>query len=312
MRLRFCALSALWHTVAMSWLRSWRQDPVSARLAAPTDRAVVAALLADTWRRHGGQALDDQAALLQSGLSAVAFTGATAVGFLGLAMRTPAGSPPETWVDVDLAAIGAEQPVDGTLRLLLERSAPALRAIDATALVCLTALAWLRDALIKAGFVEIDRVITLAHTNRQRRPAPVGGARLAPAGMADVETVLALNAAAFEPLWRYDDATVISWLLTADRAVLAYLDERPVGFALTTQGTNGNFAHLIRVATHPVAQGRGVGRQLVADAVRFTQGLNGPGLALNTQISNRIARHLYESLGFQPTGSDLAVLVLRL
>ncbi len=70
-------------------------------------------------------------------------------------------------------------------------------------------------------------------------------------------------------------------------------------------------AHLIRVATHPAVHGRGIGRQLVADALHYASEHGSAGLALNTQASNTISRSLYESLGFRPTGQELSVLVLR-
>ena len=93
---------------------------------------------------------------------------------------------------------------------------------------------------------------------------------------------------------------------------MAEVQGRTVGFGITTTGLSGNYAHLIRVAIHPDFQGRGLGRQLVVDAVRFARELSAPGLALNTQASNRVSRRLYESLGFRQTGHTLAVMVYRL
>jgi ribosomal protein S18 acetylase RimI-like enzyme len=124
--------------------------------------------------------------------------------------------------------------------------------------------------------------------------------------------MLAINARAFDPFWQYDDATVMSWLLTADHAVLAYLGDAPAGFALTAESLPGNYAHLIRVATDPSYQGRGVGRQLVIDAMRYAYRTDAPGLALNTQASNNVSRRLYESLGFRTTGQVLSVMVCKL
>jgi ribosomal protein S18 acetylase RimI-like enzyme len=66
------------------------------------------------------------------------------------------------------------------------------------------------------------------------------------------------------------------------------------------------------VATHPNAQRRGVGRQMVADALRYAWQVGATGVSLNTQTSNAVARRLYESLGFHPTGGTISVLVCRL
>lgn len=293
----------------MSWWHTRRNEPVVARIALPTDRAQVGTLLRDTWRRHGSKTLDDQATVLQSGLSAIAFTRQEASGFLGVSARKAAGSPPEVWADVTLVAVDEKQPVDKILAPLLRLAFPALQAAGCTALMCLTALSWLRNGLLAAGFVEADQVVNYAHTDCNRLPQVVEVAQLRAADMRDADTILALNAAAFAPIWRYSTATVMSWLLTVDRAMLAYLGDAPVGFALTVRGADDNFAHLCRVAIHPKAQGRGVGRQLVADALRYTYAAGAPGLALNTQASNAASRRLYEAQGFRLVDPVLSVLV---
>jgi ribosomal protein S18 acetylase RimI-like enzyme len=65
------------------------------------------------------------------------------------------------------------------------------------------------------------------------------------------------------------------------------------------------------VATHPASQGQGIGRQLVADAIHYAAGVGAAGVSLNTQQSNIVSRHLYEALGFRPTGGVLSVMVRR-
>lgn len=293
----------------MSWWNILRGDSLMVRPARPTDRAAVSALLAATWRRHGAQALEDQAALLANGLGQVALAGDKIVGFLGLAARSPAGTPPQTWVEVGMGVVESERPASQVLRALLAPAAARLREDHATGIVCLTGVEWLQEALLHAGFVDRDQVISYVHEARLPLPRRNAGVQLRPATAGDAETVLALNAAAFAPLWHYQDATVVNWLLTSDHCVLAQLDGRPVGFALTTNALLNSYAHLIRVATHPLAQGQGIGRQLVVDALHHARETGAPGLALNTQASNTVSRHLYESLGFQRTAHALAVLI---
>ena len=117
------------------------------------------------------------------------------------------------------------------------------------------------------------------------------------------------NASAFEPFWCYDDATVLSWVFTSDHTVFAELGGQTVGFAVTTWNHDADYAYLVRVATLPAVRNRGIGRQLVADAISFAQTTDAAGLALNTQASNLVSRRLYESLGFRATGQALAVMV---
>ncbi len=294
------------------WLRRKVEDP-AVRRAIPTDRPALAALLAGTWRRHGVLAVEEQVALLSNGASLIAMRGDEAIGFLGLSPRAPARAdgPAEQWVDATLVAVSADASVGEVMRRLLAGAAERAGAPPITGLVCLTAEGWLINALAEGGFREMDRVLSYARTNHGPLPPspPVSILRDAKATQAGV--VLDLNAAAFGPLWRYDQRTVLTWLMTADRAVVAERDGRARGFALTTLNATDGHAQLIRVATHPASQGQGIGRQLVADALHYAAGVGAAGVSLNTQQSNIVSRHLYEALGFRPTGGVLSVMVRR-
>jgi len=209
-------------------------------------------------------------------------------------------------------ALAAGYAADRTITQLLRTALPALRAQHATGLVCLSAEEWWHKALTIVGFVEVDQVISYAHTGRRPLPTSPATATLRPAGPAEADTVLRLNAAAFAPFWRYDPTKMLCWMLTADHAVLAEVDGQPVGFALTTSASNSEYAQLIRVATDPAARGRGIGLQMVTDALRHSRKIGAPGLALNTQASNVGSRRMYEELGFHTIGHAVAVLVYPL
>jgi ribosomal protein S18 acetylase RimI-like enzyme len=293
----------------MAWWWNSRDDSASARSAQPGDRAALSELLADTWRRHGLLAVEEQMALLRNGLSTIALTRKRAVGFMGLSPRQPAGSPAETWADLAMAAVADDRPVGKVLEGLLESALPALRGQGITGATCLADEGWLRDGLATAGFVQVDRVIGYAHGFDRNGPPPPPVASIRAAGAPDFEPVLAVNAAAFVPFWRYDDTTVLSWLLTSDHAAVAEIDGELAGFALTSINVETEHAYLIRIATLPAFQGRGVGKQLVADALEYARTTHASGLALNTQASNTASRRLYESLGFRPTGQALSVMV---
>jgi ribosomal protein S18 acetylase RimI-like enzyme len=57
------------------------------------------------------------------------------------------------------------------------------------------------------------------------------------------------------------------------------------------------------VGVLPAWQGRGIGRLLVAEAVKLAEAGSKSELILHTERSNRRARHLYETLGFANQGS---------
>lgn len=294
------------------WLRR-NTETVHVRRAAPTDRPALAALLADTWRRHGPCAVEEQIALLSNDASLIALAGDEAVGFLGLSPRAPVldrpHAPVEAWADVRLIAVTTGRPIAQVMRPLLAEVGPLMRRQPLTGLVCLTAEEWLIDALAAGGFWEVDRVLSYLRPNRGALPPAAAVATLHDARTSHLDTVLTLNAAAFEPLWRYDARTVLSWLMTADHAVLAERAGQPLGFALTTLNATDGYAQLIRVATHPANRGQGIGRQLVVDAIRYAAEIGAVGLSLNTQRSNVASRRLYETLGFRLTGGVLSVMV---
>lgn len=282
------------------------------RAAGPEDRAALGLLLARTWRRHGSSALEDQAELLQGGISTISLTRADAHGFLGLRLRQPAGSPPQVWADLNLAAVESGGRVENVLTGLTRAALPGLQRAGATGIVCLAAPGWLEEGLGRAGFVEEDKVITYAYTNPQAPPPNGVPATIRPARTSDADEILRINALAFGPFWQYDDSVVLGWVLSSDQAVVAEVGGRMAGFSVTTLGLSGNYAHLIRVATDPAFRRRGIGRQLVVDAIQYSRDASAPGLALNTQASNRVSRALYESLGFRQTGHVLSAMVYRL
>lgn len=294
----------------MRWWRAAHDIAVTVRPASLADRRAVTALLADAWRLHGTQALEDQVALLQGGLSVVAQGGGDVTGFLSLSPREPAGVPEELWVDVvAIALAGGRHPV-GTVQAMVEGALPGLIERHATGLVSLTEDSWWQAALGAAGFAPVDEVIGYARPGRQPVDAGISAATIRTVGPGETEQVLALNSAAFDPLWRYDRSTVLGWLLTADHAVLAEREGQAVGFALTVTSRRGD-AHLVRIAVHPRFQGLGIGRQLVVDAIGFARSVGASALALNTQASNEASRRLYERLGFRLTGQRVKVLVRR-
>jgi GNAT superfamily N-acetyltransferase len=293
----------------MSWWWKSHDETFAARLAGPADRPALSALLADTWRRQGPLAVEEQATLLRNGLGTIALARKDAVGFLGFSARMPAGSPAETWADLALAAVAADRPVGKVLESLLDPALSALRGNGVTGLACLAGEGWLRDGLVAADFVQVDRVMGYAHNfGRTVPPAPSAG-MLRTAHAADFDAILAVNAGAFDPFWRYGDATILSWLLTSDHATLAEVDGQVVGFALTSHNPENEYAYLIRLATLPAYRDRGIGKQLVTDALDYARTVGAVGLALNTQASNHVSRGLYETLGFRPTGQTLSVMV---
>ena len=67
-------------------------------------------------------------------------------------------------------------------------------------------------------------------------------------------------------------------------------------------------AMLARLAVHPSAQGRGIGRRLLMDSLSAAHERGAETVVLNTQTSNARSQALYRSLGFRRTGEIYPVL----
>ena len=123
----------------------------------------------------------------------------------------------------------------------------------------------------------------------------------------DMEAVAALDALAFDPLWRLGRQTLATLFLVG-RVRVADQGGQVVGYAaLSIPG--GRDAQLARLAVHPAAQGVGVGRLLLADAIEYARRSQSETLILNTQASNSRSLALYRAFGFRSTGRIIPVLV---
>ncbi len=124
----------------------------------------------------------------------------------------------------------------------------------------------------------------------------------------DHPAVLELDHRAFRPFWRLDregleqavDAT------PATRFRVVETDAGLCGYAVT--GRADRRGYLQRVGVDPSAQGAGIGRSLVADALRWLRRHRAHDAVVNTQLDNVAALGLYRSCGFRELPSGLCVM----
>ena len=116
-----------------------------------------------------------------------------------------------------------------------------------------------------------------------------------------------VDAATFDPLWHFGRRDLFE-LLMRGRMQVAWWEGQMVGYNAVCANSQSE-GQLARLAVHPNFQGRGIGRALVSDAIRYAAG-EFSVLVLNTQINNNRSQSLYRGLGFRPIGMSLAVLGL--
>lgn len=127
----------------------------------------------------------------------------------------------------------------------------------------------------------------------------------------DRRPTLEIDTMAFPPFWRLDETGLVDAMAATPSARFRVAGHgRVLGYAVS--GRAGARGYLQRLAVHPEAQGRGLGRALVLDGLRWMRRGGVIRAMVNTQVENDRALQLYESMGFQMEPTGLAVLVRRL
>jgi len=178
-----------------------------------------------------------------------------------------------------------------------------------------------QGAFLAAGFSETERLHLLSHdltdlpavglpTALMPRLGGPGGARLRRARPRERGEVLRLDAKSFPSFWQLDEAGLNDALTATphSRFSVAVDDStgRVVGYAIS--GRSGRNGYLQRLAVDPAEQGRGLGRALVVDGLRWLARWRADQCIVNTQWGNEVALGLYERVGFSRLNEALAVL----
>jgi ribosomal-protein-alanine N-acetyltransferase len=222
-------------------------------------------------------------------------------------LATTADPPPAAWVRV--ASVAEVDVPQAVLAALLERVTDYLRATAVTELGWLAIRDWPNPWLPDLGFFRANEIVTYVKEDDwlPGRTA-VSNLVIHPVQPGDMVALAQLEAAAFDPLWRYSANT----LALARRQALCFdtavLDGQIVGFQLSSQTYNDG-AHLVRLTVHPDFHGQGVGSALLAHALTSYRRYGLHTVSLNTQIDNITSQYLYEKFGFRATDQRFPVWV---
>lgn len=118
--------------------------------------------------------------------------------------------------------------------------------------------------------------------------------------LSDLPQVMTIEKQSFTTPWSHCAFT--SELTQNDRAryLVARLGNLVIGYIgvwlIADEG------HITNVAVHPEYRRRGVGRMLMLAMEHLVKQLNGRRLTLEVRVSNKVAQHLYKSLGYVSVG----------
>lgn len=165
-------------------------------------------------------------------------------------------------------------------------------------------------AFLAAGFAEAERLHLLSHDLTGLSSSPSAGAKLRRARPRDRADVLRIDQLAFPPFWQLDEAGLTDALTATPHARFQVATDdatgRVIGYAIS--GRSGRSGYLQRLAVDPTQHGRGIGRWLVVDGLRWLARWRVEQCVVNTQWGNEVALGLYERIGFRRLPQGLAVL----
>lgn len=166
---------------------------------------------------------------------------------------------------------------------------------------------WLSEILHHNGFVPHGTIIGMEQVKAPDAADIPPVALLRPLLQTEHALVHAIDAQAFAPQWQKAPHDLNELHRGDSHALLATVDDQPVGYALATWHDHGQICHLVRIAVLPALQGRGIAQQLLAAVLAHAHTHHAARITLNTQSDNLAARALYTRMGFLPNGESYQV-----
>ncbi|GEM_PF-913057 len=209
-----------------------------------------------------------------------------------------------------------EVPTGLAWRLLWRAAAPALAQQGVHEVAGVGGRAWVNRFFAARGFrrqTDLQVLMWRGPTPVPPEPHPPAAVTIETMRPADLPAVVAVDRAAFPPVWRLRPELVHQACRQARLALVArpHNADALAGYALFTEAPHG--AHLARLAVHPRWQRQGLGRALVrAGLHRLAAQDPRVWVSVNTEAQNQAAVRLYTGLGFTFQGEEVPVWVGRL
>jgi ribosomal-protein-alanine N-acetyltransferase len=125
----------------------------------------------------------------------------------------------------------------------------------------------------------------------------------------DLDLMLAVDTAAFEPFWRFSMTALIESLQATPKSSVFVIKDGELGITgYAIVGYGHAISYLQRIAVDPKWQGSGMGRSLIRAVARSARRQGSKALLLNTQPGNVAAAGMYTTEGYQQLPDSLAVL----
>ncbi|MEY4371304.1 MAG: hypothetical protein RL219_73 [Actinomycetota bacterium] len=175
----------------------------------------------------------------------------------------------------------------------------------------------MRPPYFECGFTVRQELTLLSHDltdlRTLRTPGALdGGPVLRRGRTGDLVSLALTDRRAFGSMWCMDLQGIVDACTATPNHRLRIAMEGSQVLAYAVSGRAARSAYLQRLAVDPDAQGRGLGRMLTVDALRWARRHRCTTMLVNTHVDNEAALHLYHSVGFVDMPYRLMVLDMAL
>jgi ribosomal-protein-alanine N-acetyltransferase len=206
---------------------------------------------------------------------------------------------------VRLFVYAGHRSADHTWNLLWSTAKDAIAHTGGATVAAIAMQGWFQQALAMSGFENRQQIVMLEWHDQPWVSSAAHGIQIRKMREADLPQVVGADNAAFDPLWHNSLETLQLAFSQALFATVAESLHGILGYQITTG--HGQRAHLARLAVHPKAQGRGVGRALLSDLFTKVTQHGVVRLSVNTQSDNATSLSLYKKMGFHRMGEEYPV-----
>lgn len=249
-------------------------------------------LVRDARHRYSDHGAEDLPALLAEGIAVLAQEDDLDVGFLCVRLEQrpttlPAAAPTRAYLR-SVALLAGFSPRQLVAQLMKVATQQLSEHVSNIQIISYGSERWLVQALKHVGFLIIDRIRFYEVGRLPKLASSVAGlpsvAHLQAAQHEHLESLAQLDAQSFPPLWHFGYEDMLELLLRC-RVQVAVQDNSLVGYSAVSANSQDE-AQLARIAVHPQAQGKGIGRQLLGDSIQYAASSGFRVLILNTQTDN--------------------------
>jgi ribosomal-protein-alanine N-acetyltransferase len=169
---------------------------------------------------------------------------------------------------------------------------------------------WIAGYAQRWRFTPNTSVITLRREKTALPAPPLRDHLIRNASRGDLAAIVAVDRAAFDPMWRYDEAVLTAAASQAEILRVIESEGQIIAYQLSTR--YASIGHLARLAVLPDRQSRGLGAALIYDMILYFQAQGVHTITVNTQSDNSQSYRLYTRFGFSYTGHRVPVWTLAL